>query len=43
VHAEASKVGEAFSAAADKMVRVLGDDIERAKDRKGRESIRTGE
>ena len=43
VHAEASKVGEAFSAAADKMVRVLGDDIERAKDRKGRESIRTWE
>jgi hypothetical protein len=40
-HAEAAKVGDAFAAAADKLVRALGDDLERAKDRQGRDTIRT--
>ena len=42
VHAEADKVADAFAAAADKLVRALGDDLDRAKDRQGRDSIRTG-
>lgn len=39
--AEAAKVADAVAAALDKLVRALGDDITRAKDRQGRESIRT--
>lgn len=39
VHAEAPKVAEAFSAACDKLTRVLGDDL--AKARQSRETIRT--
>ena len=34
---------DAVAAALDKLVRSLGDDITRAKDRQGRESIRTAE
>ena len=41
--AEAAKVADAVAAALDKLVRSLGDDITRAKDRQGRESIRTAE
>ncbi|HQQ70885.1 MAG TPA: HPF/RaiA family ribosome-associated protein [Alicycliphilus sp.] len=41
--AEAVKVADAVAAALDKLVRSLGDDITRAKDRQGRESIRTAE
>ncbi|MBS0392014.1 MAG: HPF/RaiA family ribosome-associated protein [Comamonadaceae bacterium] len=41
--AEAAKVAEAVAGALDKLVRSLGDDITRAKDRQGRESIRTAE
>lgn len=41
--AEASKVADAFAAAIDKLLRSLGDDLERAKDRNGRETIRTAE
>ncbi|MGD9773941.1 HPF/RaiA family ribosome-associated protein [Diaphorobacter sp.] len=43
VHAEAAKVADAFTGAVDKMVRVLGDDLDRAKDRNGRDTIRTAE
>ena len=44
VRAEAAKVPDAFAAAADKLVRALGGDLDRAKaGRKGRETIRTGE
>ena len=39
----AAKVADAVAAALDKLVRSLGDDITRAKDRQGRESIRTAE
>lgn len=42
-HAEAPKVADAFTAAVEKMVRSLGDDIERAKDRNGRDTIRMAE
>ncbi len=42
-HAEAPKVADAFTAATEKLVRALGDDIERAKDRHGRDTIRTAE
>ena len=42
-HAEAPKVADAFTAATEKLVRALGDDIERAKDRNGRDTIRTAE
>lgn len=41
--AEAAKVADAVAAALDKLVRSLGDDITRAMDRQGRESIRTAE
>ena len=41
--AEAAKVADAFTAAVEKLVRALGDDIERAKDRNGRDTIRTAE
>ncbi|MBS0466841.1 MAG: HPF/RaiA family ribosome-associated protein [Proteobacteria bacterium] len=41
--AEAGKVADAVAAALDKLLRSLGDDITRAKDRQGRESIRTAE
>ena len=41
--AEPAKVADAVAAALDKLVRSLGDDITRAKDRQGRESIRTAE
>ena len=41
--AEAAKVADAVAAALDKLVRSLGDDITRAKDRQGRETIRTAE
>ena len=41
--AEAAKVADAVAAALDKLVRSLGDDITRAKDRQGRESIRPAE
>ena len=41
--AEAAKVADCVAGALDKLVRSLGDDITRAKDRQGRESIRTAE
>ena len=41
--AEAAKVADCVAGALDKLVRSLGDDITRAKDRQGRETIRTAE
>ncbi|MBS0292372.1 MAG: HPF/RaiA family ribosome-associated protein [Proteobacteria bacterium] len=41
--AEAAKVADCVAGALDKLVRSLGDDIARAKDRQGRETIRTAE
>lgn len=41
--AEAAKVADAVTGALDKLVRSLGDDIERAKDRNGRDTIRVAE
>ena len=41
--ADADKLADAFTGAIDKLLRALEHDLGRAKDRNGRETIRTGE
>ena len=41
VTADADKVADAFTGAAEKLVRALEHDLGRVKDRNGRETIRT--
>ncbi|MCZ2406719.1 MAG: ribosomal subunit Interface protein [Burkholderiales bacterium 68-12] len=43
VTADADKLADAFTGAIDKLLRALEHDLGRAKDRNGRETIRTGE
>ena len=43
VTADADKVADAFTGAADKLVRAIDHDLGRAKDRHGRDTIRTAE
>ena len=43
VTADADKVADAFTGAADKLVRAIDPDLGRAKDRHGRDTIRTAE
>lgn len=43
VTADADKVADAFTGAADKLVRAIDHDLGRAKDRHGRDNIRTAE
>lgn len=43
VNAEAEKVGEAFSAAVEKLLRAIDADLGKLKDKNGRESIRNAE